>query len=126
MIVKNLVVSKRPQREEPCVIKESDLELLRDDLVGFSKPPKLPVRVIMNNSTISIFESDNFGDILFSCTLDELHYEPGKEDDCIKLTNIRNNDKRTVCAMEMSKESMKDQITSWNNNINMFKNECRE
>jgi hypothetical protein len=63
MIVKSQGASKRPQREEPCVIKEGDLSLVRDDLKGFVKPPRTPSRVVLNNSTLSIFMSDNFGDI---------------------------------------------------------------
>jgi hypothetical protein len=31
------------------------MELIRDDLPGFKKPPRTPVRVILNNSTLSIF-----------------------------------------------------------------------
>lgn len=72
MIVKADSPSKRPQREEPCVIKEGDLELLRDELKGFKIPPKTPCRVILNTKSISIFMSDNFGDILFSVPLENL------------------------------------------------------
>jgi len=72
MMVKTFRVSQRPQREEPCVIKEADMELVRDDLPGFKKPPRTPVRVVLNNSTLSIFQTDNFADIMFSVTLREL------------------------------------------------------
>ena len=60
------------QRDEPCIIKEGDMELVRDDLKGFARPPRIPSRVVMNNSTFSIFMSDNFGDINFSSILSEL------------------------------------------------------
>jgi len=72
LVVKTVQATRRPQREEPCVIKESDLQLVRHDLKGFKVPPKMPARVIMNNSTLSIFMSDEFGDINFSATLEEL------------------------------------------------------
>lgn len=75
MIVKSQSPSKRPQREEPCVIKEGDMELVRDDLKGFSKPPRTPARVVLNNSTLSVFLSDNFGDIQYSLTLHDLDYK---------------------------------------------------
>jgi len=48
------------------------MELEKDDLKGFAKPPKIPARVVMNNATISIFMSDNFGDIQFSSVLAEV------------------------------------------------------
>lgn len=54
------------------MIKEGDLLLVRDDLKGFTKPPRTPTRVILNNSTISIFLSDNFADINFSVTLKDV------------------------------------------------------
>lgn len=64
------------------------MELLRDDLHGFSKPPKIPCRVIMNNSTISIFMSDNFGDINFSVTLQEVSVKKdSKDSNCLLLFN---------------------------------------
>jgi hypothetical protein len=53
--IKTFRVSKRPQREEICVIKEGDMEMVRDDLPGFKRPPRTPVRVVLNNSTLTIF-----------------------------------------------------------------------
>lgn len=40
--------------------------LVRDDLKGFKIPPRTVVRVVLNQKTLSIFMSDNFGDINFS------------------------------------------------------------
>jgi len=48
------------------------MELVRDDLPGFARPPRTPVRVVLNNSTFSIFSTDNYADILFSVSLVEL------------------------------------------------------
>lgn len=48
------------------------MELVRDDLPGFARPPRTPVRVVLNNSTFSIFSTDNFGDIVFSVALSDL------------------------------------------------------
>lgn len=39
----------RPMREERCIIKEGDLDLIRDDLVDFAVKPRLPARVVLNN-----------------------------------------------------------------------------
>ena len=125
MLVKTIRVSQRPQREEPCVIKEGDLELIRDDLPGFKKPPRTPVRVILNNSTLSLFQTDNFADIMFSVTLKELQLMKQDDDvNCIRVFNKRNNQSKGICAMALSKESQSDQIKSWTKNINMFKSDC--
>jgi len=48
------------------------MELVRDDLPGFARPPRTPVRVVLNNSTLSIFSTDNYADVIFSTTLVEL------------------------------------------------------
>ena len=53
------------------------MELVRDDLKGFVKPPRTPSRVILNNATLSIFLTDNFGDIVFSVILKELDFTDG-------------------------------------------------
>jgi len=70
--IKTFRVSDRPQREEICVVKESDMELVRDDLPGFKRPPRTPVRVVLNNSTFSIFSTDNYAYIVFSVSLVDL------------------------------------------------------
>jgi hypothetical protein len=39
----------RPMREERCIIKEGDLDVIRDDLADFHVKPRLPARVVLNN-----------------------------------------------------------------------------
>ncbi len=48
------------------------MDLVRDDLRGFARAPRLPSRVIMNNKTLSIFMSDAFSDINWSVALTDL------------------------------------------------------
>jgi len=122
MIVKTESASKRPQREEPCVIKEGDMEMSRTELKGFKIPPKTSVRVVINPSSISTFMTDNFGDIIFSINLDDLSSSKMvDEPNCIKLTNDKDHSVRKLCAMEFGALSMKDQIISWTKNIDLFK-----
>lgn len=91
------------------MIKEGDMELVRDDLKGFVKPPRTPSRVILNNATLSIFLTDNFGDIVFSVILKELDFtDDPKDKNCLKLENKRSNESKRICAMEFSRESMAD------------------
>jgi len=126
MIVKTVKASSRPQREEPCIIKEGDLELIRNDLPGFKKPPRTAARVVLNNSTFSIFQTDNFADIMFSCTLKELKLENDPNDvNCFKIINQRNNQAKGLCALAMNRESMVDQVKSWKKNILMFQTSCQ-
>lgn len=53
----------------------------------------------MNNSTISIFMSDNFGDIQFSANLRDLGADPEVDSACFKITNKRNKQYRKLCGM---------------------------
>lgn len=48
-------VGVRPQRFETCIIKEGDLEIVRDDLGNFEHPPRVPCRAVLNNMTFTIF-----------------------------------------------------------------------
>jgi len=53
--IKIMRVSHRPQRYETCVIKEGDLDVVRDDLTQFQRPPRVPTRVVLNNMTFTVF-----------------------------------------------------------------------
>ena len=64
--------SLRPMREERCIVKEGDLDLVRDDLVAFQVKPRLPARVVLNNQTLTIFETGNPKDTIFSIALSNL------------------------------------------------------
>lgn len=61
------------------MIKEGDMEMVRDDLPGFKRPPRTPVRVVLNNSTFTVFQTDNYADILFSTSLAELQVNKCKK-----------------------------------------------
>ena len=52
--IKMQKLSSRPLRFETCVIREGDLDLGLEGQ-GFAMMPKFPVRVILNNKTLSIF-----------------------------------------------------------------------
>jgi len=63
--------------------------LVRDDLKGFVVPPRLASRMVMNNHTISIFMSDNFGDVVWSVNLEDAKVVDRGED-CLTVKNSRN------------------------------------
>lgn len=48
-------ISNRPTTYETCVIKEGDLDLVRDDLIQFTRKPRVPARVVLNNMTLTVF-----------------------------------------------------------------------
>lgn len=59
----------RPMREERCIVKEGDLDVIRDDLADFHVKPRLPARVVLNNQTLTIFETSDPKDTLLTITL---------------------------------------------------------
>jgi len=85
-----------------CVIKEEDL-LLCMDKVNSVPVPKFPVRVVMNNKTISVFTTDDYKTIINSFDLDKLKYFPKTIDDgaCMGLVDTRDESKSvSLCVME--------------------------
>lgn len=92
----------------PCVLKANDMMLVRDDLKGFAIPPRIPSRIVMNNHTISIFMSDNFGDVIWSVNLVDVKVADYKEKNCIVLKNSRTDEHKIVCGMTFSKISLED------------------
>ncbi len=51
------------------MIKEGDLDLIRDDLVEFTVKPRMPARVVLNNQTLTIFETSHTKDVILSVLL---------------------------------------------------------
>ena len=47
---------ENPQKYEPCKIKEVDLALYLND--GYLKGTKIPVRIILNKNTLTVYSSD--------------------------------------------------------------------
>lgn len=54
-------------------------------------PPKLPARVVMNNATLSIFMSDNFGDVMWSVDIPDITIKDytANKDNCFTIHNDR-------------------------------------
>ena len=67
-IVKVGVFSNRPQRYSKCIIKENDAFIMTI-VAGTIEPVKKPMRIMMNNMTISIFNDDNYQELNYSYDL---------------------------------------------------------
>lgn len=61
-------ISDRPQRYEVCVVKEGDLDLLLE-MPGYDRSPRFPVRVVLNNKTITVFTTPSYDSIYKSFDL---------------------------------------------------------
>jgi len=48
------------------------MEIVREDIGNFKRPPRVASRVVLNNMTFSVFADTNFDTILFSSELKSL------------------------------------------------------
>ncbi len=122
-------VSLRPQKYKKCEIKEEDLDIIRYDIGNLRIPPRIPSRVILNNHTISIFESGSSDSLLSSYKLKDLKIlEVFHEDKkCLKIGACAS--KFTVmCIMctDSSSEDPERRIKNWIKDIEEFANECNQ
>jgi hypothetical protein len=62
VIVKAMSISKRKNRYDKCYLKESDALMVKDDESTRSLviKPKIPVRVVLNDKTFTIYQDDVF------------------------------------------------------------------
>jgi hypothetical protein len=126
--IKMIPISNRPQRFEECVIKESDLDVIKEEMTQFARKPRIPSRVIMNNSTLSVFESDNYESVLVAFNLDEIVFpiqdHPDDPAGCFVVAD--NHQKRvSLCAMGAADKTLTEIKNEWIADIGKFKNECR-
>jgi hypothetical protein len=80
----------------------------------------------MNNATLSIFMSDNFGDVMWSVDLNDIRLADYPKDvkNCFVIKNDRLGTTRSVCGMPLAHDSLEDQVIDWREKIEMFKNKC--
>lgn len=121
-------VSKRPQRYETCILKEGDLEIVREDLDQFQRPPRVPARVVLNNQTISVFQTANYDTILFSCELPNVELSKfGEETSCFQITNALSGVHVALCSMGTIMGITMEQLRNeWVKAIQFFKDYCHE
>ena len=121
-IIRSGRFSHRPQRYSRCQIKEHDAFLatwdpkLRDD-------NQLPVRIVMNNSTISVYKDDSYEDHYYTYDLkDSVIYSDAKKQCCMY---IKDNYKRTKLCGYTQYCSENKWVIDWLSDFNLFKTTCR-
>lgn len=102
-MIRVVPISNRFQRFEMCIIKEGDL-LIQMPYTKGGHFLELPVRVILNNRTISIFSTSKYNNIYKSFDLPLLSVAMDDRKDfkkrCFNLQDIRNPLKsETLCIM---------------------------
>jgi len=109
--------------KQKCIIKEGDLlySKLLHSKSGNQVTSPMPVRVVMNNRTISIFYSETYDSLVLSFDLMRTKFLMSDKKYCFLLSE--NQKKETeLCSFSFS-NGEKD-VLEWKNTMNIFKNQC--
>jgi len=141
-IVKVMPFSTRPQRYSKCVIKESDMmyehslkadgnnpNLFGGDASGKMDKVQIPVRVIMNNRTVSIYGGEDYSTQIIALDLEYTIFnrETTNPDPvlkkCFSLISGLHKQKATLCPFSRGDDKSVDE---WDYDFNLFKNQCQQ
>lgn len=133
-LVKIMPFSSRPQRYSKCVIKEGDLLYNKDiaekdpllSQTGGEKPAeienvKIPVRLVMNNRTVTIFAGEDYDSHIETFILKKAKlYRDAKSEECFIIKEETGERQAHLCAFGDGKRI----IEEWNYDFNLFKYQC--
>jgi hypothetical protein len=119
-IVKVMPISQRPQRYDKCHLKDTDALMLKNDkeTASMNDIPRIPVRIVMNNKTINVYQDDTLQNIYVTFVLRDTTFKLTKDDPmCFILQG--NNNKIQFCSL-----GDKSFVEEWNYDFNLFKHQC--
>jgi len=130
--VRTVRISNRPQRFDKCHLKETDALMERRDEVSLQNLnsnvskmlefPLIPIRLVMNDKTITAYQDDNLSDKISTYLLDESTFT--KTDDIRRCFIVKNNiSSAKFCMIDASKG---DFLEEWFYDFNLFKHQCRK
>lgn len=117
----------RPQRYDKCVIKESDM-MMYNSTTGIESDTKLsysskifPVRVVMNQRTITAYLSELEDSRVLSIDIQKAKfYQSERDEKCFILKESFHK------VLELCPFKQENIIDEWNYDFNLFKNQCQE
>jgi hypothetical protein len=121
-IIKVMPLSQRPQRYDKCYLKDSDALMLKNDkeTASLESIPKIPVRIVMNNKTITVYQDETLQTNYMTFVLKDTIFNIAKDDpNCFVLQG--NNNKTQFCSFGDKKF-----IEEWNYDFHLFKYQCKE
>jgi hypothetical protein len=124
-----LPFSNRPQRNIRCLIKESDV-LFRDysrPLINNEEAIKVPGRLVMNNSTISLYSDENYSSSIFTFKLTQVMLGQDTTDICC-FSIKSNNKKYEICSFSKDCGTVKKPkfFKEWKKDFTIFAQSCYE
>lgn len=122
-IIKVMQYSQRPQRYSKCIVKESDLLMTNTtDLSKTTNEIQIPVRVVLNNRTLSAFQSDDYSSQHVVYNLD--HAVLGKSSRDHKCFVVKESGRGTEFC-PFGADSEERTLIEWDYAFNLFKKNCR-
>ncbi len=133
-IVKIMPFSTRPQRYTKCVIKEGDMMYTKDlnekdQLTSHmgQKPTdmekvQVPVRVVLNNRTVTLFAGEDYDSHIVSFVLKRSNLViDNNQKECFFLNQ---DDGKTARLCPFGCDNAKKAVDEWNYDFNLFKFQC--
>jgi hypothetical protein len=127
-IIKIMPISTRPQRYDKCYLKDTDAFMEKNDQTtanvmgskGTEPAPRIPVRLVMNNKTISVYQDDTLHTNYMTFLLKDTIFALAEgEPTCFVLSG--NNNKVKFCSLGDPKF-----VDEWDYDFNLFKNQCKQ
>jgi len=133
-IVKIMPFSTRPQRYTKCVIKEGDMMYTKDlnqkdqltthmgEKPSDMETVQVPVRVVLNNRTVTLFAGEDYDSHLISFVLKRSNIVIDKnKPDCFFLNQ---DDGKTARLCPFGCDNAKKAVDEWDYDFNLFKFQC--
>jgi len=120
-IVKNGAFSARPNRFSKCLIKDNDAYLMTSQ--SMKTVGKIPVRVVMNNQTLTVFGDDSYSNVIYSFKLEYSSFGDNK----FCCFNIRDSHKQlNLCGYESmcGNRITNNWAARWKKDFQLFKVDC--
>ena len=103
--------------------------MIKDSIKQNNRSPRIPARVILNNKTLTVFESDDYQTIIFSMNLENLKtIENSSEDpeNCFILKDCIHENRISLCGFSSGIEKASKQKKEWLKQIYFFRDKCQE
>lgn len=120
--IKFIPASSKHLRYEKCVIKEGDLALMLES--GNLKGAKIPVRVLLNPETLSVYSSDDYKSLIISFNLLRINHVGFVANDpsCFEISE--GSKSSALCAFTSKYKPLQELIKEWKEDVLLFIREC--
>jgi hypothetical protein len=126
-VIRMMTISNRPARYDKCHVKEGDALMLRILNSEISNKQNLqesniPVKIIMNDKTFSIFQDDQMKNLIKTIRLKESAFFRVLTNPRCFILKTKSGEKTQLC--QLSAKSPNDWVEEWDYDFNLFKYQC--